>query len=97
MNGSQGIHNVFIVIPQFLVTILCAIVFAVFDSDVAAVPAVDNAALPAVLERAADSDRPNSVVYIFRCVALPPIIYFNVRVDADELLDWERSGRSSRS
>ncbi|KAJ6469195.1 hypothetical protein C8R47DRAFT_950499, partial [Mycena vitilis] len=29
--SAQGIHNVCIVIPQFLVTILCAAVFAVFD------------------------------------------------------------------
>ncbi|KAJ7179784.1 major facilitator superfamily domain-containing protein [Mycena filopes] len=28
-----GIHNVCIVIPQFLITILCAVVFALFDSD----------------------------------------------------------------
>lgn len=29
----QGIHNVFIVIPQFLVTALSSIIFAIFDPE----------------------------------------------------------------
>ena len=35
---SQGIHNVFIVIPQFLVTGLSAIVFAIFDPQKSVLP-----------------------------------------------------------
>ncbi|KAJ7732470.1 major facilitator superfamily domain-containing protein [Mycena maculata] len=71
-----GIHNVFIVIPQFLVTILCAVVFAVFDSDPRAL--VDpNVEPPSALGRALD-ERPNSVVYIFRLGALWALVAFTI-------------------
>lgn len=38
LTSSQGIHNVFIVIPQFLVTGLSSIVFAIFDPKKVVVP-----------------------------------------------------------
>ncbi|KAJ6597805.1 major facilitator superfamily domain-containing protein [Mycena vulgaris] len=68
-----GIHNVFIVIPQFLITILCTIVFAVFDADTSGtkVATRDTAAIPA-------DSRPNSVVYIFRLGALWSFIAFSI-------------------
>lgn len=36
---SQGIHNIFIVIPQFLVTGFSAVLFALFDPKRPALPA----------------------------------------------------------
>ncbi|KAJ6562313.1 major facilitator superfamily domain-containing protein [Mycena capillaripes] len=53
-----GIHNIFIVIPQFLVTGLAAVIFAIFDGK-AAVPG--HAPLPGETEAGR-----NSVVYVFR-------------------------------
>ncbi|KAJ7468281.1 major facilitator superfamily domain-containing protein [Mycena galericulata] len=70
-----GMHNVFIVIPQFLVTILCAVVFAVFDSDT---PHVSDAELPEALERALGTDRQNSIVYVFRLGALWALVAFAI-------------------
>jgi hypothetical protein len=54
--GLQGLHNVFIVIPQFLVTGISAIIFTIFDS------AKPTAAVttPETSERHADS-----IVYVF--------------------------------
>jgi hypothetical protein len=63
MGGAQGIHIVFIVIPQFLVTILCAVVFYMFPP-----PAHQNGLRVSEGSSEKFSDRPNSVVYIFRCV-----------------------------
>ncbi|KAJ7604826.1 major facilitator superfamily domain-containing protein [Mycena polygramma] len=60
-----GIHNVCIVIPQFLVTILCAAVFAVFDGD-----SVDEA------EASGPQNKPSSVVYVFRLGAVWSFIAF---------------------
>jgi solute carrier family 45 protein 1/2/4 len=31
--GAQGIHNIFVVVPQFLVTALSSIIFAIFEPD----------------------------------------------------------------
>ncbi|KAJ7216334.1 hypothetical protein GGX14DRAFT_604390 [Mycena pura] len=63
----QGIHNIFIVIPQFLVTILCAVVFAIFESG-----------MPDAADRDAVTrgGRPNSVVYVFRLGALWSFVAF---------------------
>ncbi|KAJ7120253.1 major facilitator superfamily domain-containing protein [Mycena epipterygia] len=69
-----GIHNVFIVIPQFLVTILCAVVFAVFDADTSETP-LDDSELVVSL-KSAQNDRPNSVVYIFRLGAMWSLLAF---------------------
>lgn len=33
LNDIQGIHNVFVVIPQFLVTGMSSIIFAIFEPD----------------------------------------------------------------
>ncbi|KAJ7604819.1 MFS general substrate transporter [Mycena polygramma] len=49
-----GIHNIFIVIPQFLITGLSAAIFAVFDGTVAGEKETGR----------------NSVVYIFRCASM---------------------------
>ncbi|KAJ7179781.1 MFS general substrate transporter [Mycena filopes] len=58
-----GIHNIFIVIPQFLVTGLSAAIFAVFDGQAA--PVEGGAA-----GDEAETGR-NSVVVVFRCVCFP--------------------------
>ncbi|KAJ7050399.1 major facilitator superfamily domain-containing protein [Mycena amicta] len=63
-----GIHNIYVVIPQFLVTILCAVVFAIFDGDTA----MDRNA------STANSERPNSVVYIFRLGAVWSFVAFRL-------------------
>ncbi|KAF7342251.1 MFS general substrate transporter [Mycena venus] len=55
--GGDGIHNIFIVIPQFLVTGLSAAIFAIFDGAAAA---PGHAPGPDV-----EPGR-NSVVYVFR-------------------------------
>ncbi|KAJ7840426.1 major facilitator superfamily domain-containing protein [Mycena leptocephala] len=60
-----GIHNVCIVIPQFLVTILCAVVFAVFD---------DASGQGSELL----SSKPSSVVYVFRLGAVWSFIAFAI-------------------
>ncbi|KAJ7190222.1 MFS general substrate transporter [Mycena pura] len=59
-----GIHNIFIVIPQFLVTGLASIIFAIFDGSGAPDPA--------------SSPQPgrNSVVYVFRIGAIWASIAF---------------------
>ncbi|KAF7292526.1 hypothetical protein MKEN_01477000 [Mycena kentingensis (nom. inval.)] len=62
-----GIHNIYSVIPQFIVTILCAVVFAIFEGP-------DSSASVA----AAAQSRPNSVVYIFRLGALWSFIAFKI-------------------
>lgn len=58
----QGIHNVFIVIPQFLVTGLSSIVFAIFDPQKVVVPhrPVNNGttipdSVPSALRNASDA------------------------------------------
>ncbi|KAJ6562324.1 major facilitator superfamily domain-containing protein [Mycena capillaripes] len=61
-----GIHNVCIVIPQFLMAILCAVVFALFDSD------------GAVSDSSEPTNKPSSVVYIFRLGALWSFIAFAI-------------------
>ncbi|KAJ6545923.1 major facilitator superfamily domain-containing protein [Mycena sp. CBHHK59/15] len=72
-----GIHIVFVVIPQFLITILCVIVFAVFDPATSELHEVSQDDGPAVgLGSEKNSDRPNSVVYIFRLGALWSLIAF---------------------
>ncbi|KAJ7253172.1 major facilitator superfamily domain-containing protein [Mycena rebaudengoi] len=66
-----GIHNIFVVIPQFLVTILCAIVFARFDTAV-----VDGTLDGKEIVIDFPDDRPNPVVYIFRLGAVWSLIAF---------------------
>ncbi|KAF7308489.1 hypothetical protein HMN09_00697900 [Mycena chlorophos] len=68
-----GIHNLYLVIPQFFVTILCAVVFAIFEggSSPAAARAVERADISNV-------ERPNSVVYVFRLGALWAFIAFRL-------------------
>ncbi|KAJ7120250.1 hypothetical protein C8R44DRAFT_877688 [Mycena epipterygia] len=57
-----GIHNIFIVIPQFLVTGLAAIIFAIFDGPPPVLPsAAPTTGPPAPVEAGR-----NSVVYVFR-------------------------------
>ncbi|KAJ7473439.1 major facilitator superfamily domain-containing protein [Mycena latifolia] len=68
-----GIHNVFIVIPQFLVTILCAAVFAVFDPNPSDIHDVTQDG-----DQWLEINRPNSVVYIFRLGALWSFIAFSI-------------------
>ncbi|KAJ6617111.1 major facilitator superfamily domain-containing protein [Mycena sp. CBHHK59/15] len=67
-----GIHNVFIVIPQFLVTILSAVVFAMFDPEA---NVIHGAAQDNDKEM---NDKPNSVVYIFRLGAVWSLIAFTI-------------------
>ncbi|KAF7335162.1 hypothetical protein MSAN_02349300 [Mycena sanguinolenta] len=62
-----GIHNICIVIPQFLVTILCAVVFAVFDSDSGS-----------AAENSRPSTKQSSVVYVFRLGAVWSFIAFMI-------------------
>ncbi|KAJ7165691.1 major facilitator superfamily domain-containing protein [Mycena crocata] len=70
-----GIHNVFIVVPQFLVIILCAVVFAVLD------PAVSQHG-PVL------TGSSNSIVYIFRLGTLWSLFAFAIcRQLASELRD----------
>ncbi|KAJ7692920.1 major facilitator superfamily domain-containing protein [Mycena rosella] len=64
-----GIHNIFIVIPQFLVTILCAVVFAMFDPIPIGIHDV---------ARDDEREKPNSIVYIFRLGALWSLIAFSI-------------------
>jgi hypothetical protein len=92
LDELQGIHNVFIVMPQFLVTILCAVVFAVFDSEPKSMP-------PPMQDHdvglgAGRTDRPNSVVYIFRWVQF---LSQHVQCMNFETFfsDWVLCGRSS--
>ncbi|KAJ7841888.1 hypothetical protein B0H14DRAFT_2781893, partial [Mycena olivaceomarginata] len=54
-----GIHNIFIVIPQFLVTGLSAAIFAIFDGEA---PPPGHAPAP----EGEGVSRRNSVVYVFR-------------------------------
>ncbi|KAJ7628902.1 major facilitator superfamily domain-containing protein [Roridomyces roridus] len=76
-----GIHNIFIVIPQFIATILSAIVFTLFDSGDSVTSSVElEVEMPAALGRASDSlgEKQNSVVYIFRLGALWAFIAFMI-------------------
>ncbi|KAF7342237.1 hypothetical protein MVEN_01811700 [Mycena venus] len=66
-----GIHNVCIVIPQFLVTILCALAFALFDATDDASPSPPTT--PQTFEP--EKGNPSAVVYVFRdiaCLEPPP-------------------------
>ncbi|KAJ7701716.1 major facilitator superfamily domain-containing protein [Mycena metata] len=62
-----GIHNICIVIPQFLVTILCALVFALFDSDGASGGT-----------NRSEATKPSSVVYVFRLGAVWSFVAFMI-------------------
>ncbi|KAJ7026184.1 major facilitator superfamily domain-containing protein [Mycena alexandri] len=62
-----GIHNVCIVIPQFLVTILCAVVFALFDSDGASGGT-----------NGSEANTPSSVIYVFRLGAVWSFVAFMI-------------------
>ncbi|KAJ7022792.1 major facilitator superfamily domain-containing protein [Mycena alexandri] len=62
-----GIHNVCIVIPQFLVTILCAVVFALFDSDGASGGT-----------NGSEANKPSSVIYVFRLGAVWSFVAFMI-------------------
>ncbi len=59
----QGIHKLFVVIPQFLVTGVSSIIFAVFDKDTRDSSSANNGVGAASALSAAGS---NSVVYVFR-------------------------------
>ena len=70
----QGIHNIFIVIPQFLVTGLSAAIFAIFDGAAAAPGHAPGAE--------AETGR-NSVVYVFRYVRFHfPLLLWSGGVEA---------------
>lgn len=77
----QGIHNMFIVIPQFFVTGLSSIIFAIVDPDKSVLhghhpgngtitAASQDAARQLFAIRSDDSSRtkPDSIAIIFRCV-----------------------------
>ncbi|KAG8215937.1 major facilitator superfamily domain-containing protein [Butyriboletus roseoflavus] len=85
-----GIHNVFIVIPQFLVTGLSSIIFAIFDPDISALhghhvgntqPSDGTSAPPSqdavrqLLTRS-DDNRFNSIAIIFRLGGIAAAIAF---------------------
>jgi solute carrier family 45 protein 1/2/4 len=70
LTRSQGIHNIFMVIPQFLVTGLSSIIFAILDPDksVLHTHAAEDAA-SGVLARGDGvevAQKPNSIAIIFR-------------------------------
>ena len=80
LGGTKGIHNVFVVIPQFLVTGLSAVIFAIFDpvqppthtispppKPTEAVGAVTMGVRAVMGREVLERDEgSNSVVYIFR-------------------------------
>lgn len=79
----QGIHNIFIVIPQFLVTGISSIIFAIFDPDNSALHShhlgntlpSDGTTTPPSQDAArqlftrSDDTRSNSMAIIFRYVS----------------------------
>jgi hypothetical protein len=70
----QGLHNIFIVIPQFLVTGMASVIFAVLDPNKSvthAGPATTSEGDPIVV-RDDESRGWNSVAIIFRYVHLGP-------------------------
>lgn len=85
LHARKGIHNIFIVIPQFLVTGMSSLIFAIFDPAKSVLHGHQANMLPppANITTAATSVRStfqlrddttteslsNSVVYIFRCVS----------------------------
>ncbi|PBL03151.1 MFS general substrate transporter [Armillaria gallica] len=68
-----GIHNIFVVIPQFLVTGVSSIIFAVFDKDTRDSSSANNGVGAASALNAAGS---NSVVYVFRIGGIAALIAF---------------------
>ncbi|SJL10049.1 uncharacterized protein ARMOST_13431 [Armillaria ostoyae] len=68
-----GIHNIFVVIPQFLVTGVSSIIFAVFDTDTRDSSSANNGVGAANAMNAAGS---NSVVYVFRIGGIAALIAF---------------------
>ncbi|KAK0205153.1 major facilitator superfamily domain-containing protein [Desarmillaria ectypa] len=72
-----GIHNIFVVIPQFLVTGVSSIIFAVFDKDTRVASdasSAENGAEAAIVTTAAEGS--NSVVYVFRIGGIAALIAF---------------------
>jgi len=85
-----GIHNIFIVIPQFLVTGLSALIFAIFDPQKSVIsgtlpgnststPLNNSTTSPSSLlvkDAPSNNDQPDSVVYIFRIGGFSALIAF---------------------
>ncbi|KAK0484971.1 sucrose transporter [Armillaria novae-zelandiae] len=69
-----GIHNIFVVIPQFLVTGVSSIIFAVFDKDTRDSSSANNGVGVASALNAAEGS--NSVVYVFRIGGMAALIAF---------------------
>ncbi|KAK0500043.1 major facilitator superfamily domain-containing protein [Armillaria luteobubalina] len=69
-----GIHNIFVVIPQFLVTGVSSIIFAVFDKDTRDSSSANNGVGTASALNAAGGS--NSVVYVFRIGGMAALIAF---------------------
>ena len=78
---SQGIHNIFVVIPQFLVTGLSSLIFAILDPDKSVLHpgSTDTQAGDGAIQDAARGvlaredglelgQKPNSIAIIFRWV-----------------------------
>ncbi|KAK0194177.1 sucrose transporter [Armillaria mellea] len=68
-----GIHNIFVVIPQFLVTGVSSIIFAIFDKDIRDSSSANSGVGAASTMNAAGS---NSVVYVFRIGGIAALIAF---------------------
>jgi len=71
-----GIHNTFIVIPQFLVTGLAAIIFAIVDPQKPLSPDHDNSNTTQGKVELNDSSHSDSVVYIFRICGVAAFMAF---------------------
>jgi len=70
-----GIHNIFIVIPQFLVTGLAAIIFALVDPQKSLSPDHNGNTMQGKVELN-DSSHSDSVVYIFRICGVAACLSF---------------------
>jgi len=72
-----GIHNIFIVVPQFLATGLSSVIFATLDPNKSSHlgPAV-NVTIPVGIEGKQPKDGPNSVAIIFQVGGVSAAIAF---------------------